>query len=381
MSAHDPGNAIGDLDGGDTLHSAWNSRAMRGLRLRMLSGKRSRLCERCYEMEDLGQDSWRTSENVELASHLPVVGRTAEDGSLDVLNLPYIDIRFSNVCNLKCRICSPEFSSAWHGDAVKLHLVRKGASAILNAGPDPAELMREIMPLLPTLERIHFAGGEPLLSEDHYQVLERLLQLGRTDVRLSYNTNLSRLHVGPYDIVAFWKQFSRVLVEASLDGMDERGDYMRSGQRWPDVVTNRERLLAECPHVEFRILATVGIMNALHVPDFYRACVERGLIKPSEMRLNILFKPRFYSVRALPRCLKDEVEQRYGELSTELDRLGADGALMRAHLEAVLAYMQGGRRWDLWKFRWVTRRLDAIRGESFNRVFPELAELKVQQPS
>jgi hypothetical protein len=263
---------------------------------------------------------------------------------------------------------------------MKLRLVRKGAPAILNAAPDPAELMQEIMPLLPTLERIHFAGGEPLLSEDHYQILERLVQLRRTDVRLSYNTNLSRLHFKQHDVVALWKQFSRVYVQASLDGMDERGDYMRSGQRWPGIVANRERLLTACPHVEFRILATVGIMNALHVPDFYRACVERGLIKPSGMQLNILFEPRFYSVRALPRRLKDEVERRYGDLIAELDRLGADGELMRAHLTAVLAYMQGGRRGELWMFRWFTRRLDAMRGESFNRVFPELADLKVQQP-
>jgi organic radical activating enzyme len=353
---------------------------MRTLRLRMLHGRDNRLCERCYRMEDLGQQSWRTSENVELASHFQVVGRTAKDGSVDVLNLPYIDIRFSNVCNLKCRICCAQLSSAWHRDAVKLRRVPSGAPAILNAAPDLAELMREIMPLLPTLERMHFAGGEPLLSEEHYQILDRLLRLGRSDVRLSYNTNLSLLRLKHYDIVAFWKQFPRVLVEASLDGMDERGEYMRSGQRWADVVANRERLLRECPHLEFRVLTTVGIMNALHIPDFYRACVERGLIKPSEMRLNILSEPGFCSVRALPQSLKDQVKQHYGELVVELERLGPDGDVMRAHLHAVLAYMQEARRGELRRFRRFTRRLDAMRGESFDRVFPELAGLKVQRP-
>ncbi len=336
---------------------------MRALRLRMLRGERSSLCERCYEMEGVGQESWRTSENVEMASHLGLVKETAADGTVERLNLPYLDIRFSNVCNLKCRICNAGLSSAWHGDAVRLGLASRRSPAILNAAPDPDALLQEVIPLLPTLERIHFAGGEPLLSEDHYQILERLVQMGKTDVRLSYNTNLSRLRYKNTDILALWKRFPRIFVQASLDGMEARGDYMRSGQRWPDVVANRTRMLAECPHVEFRILATVGIMNALHVPEFYRSCVAHGLIKPSEMQLNILFEPRFYSVRALPRRLKEEVEQRYRELIVEVERLGPAAGPMRAHLDAVLAYMQGSAPGELRRFRRFTRRIDGMRSE------------------
>lgn len=375
MSAHDSANAIGNLRRGDTLRSAWISEKMNALRLRMLRGERSRLCERCYRMEQVGQESWRTAENKVMVHHLSMVERTAGDGSLAELHLPYLDLRFSNICNLKCRICTPKLSSSWYSDGIRLGYNTSEEPAIISAADDRRSLMRQIEPLLATVEHLHFAGGEPLIMEEHYQIVDKLLSLKRYDVRISYNTNFSTFRYRQYDVVEMWKKFPKIYLQASLDGMGERGDYMRKGQKWDQIVKNRERLLRECPHIDFCVLATVGIMNVLHLPDFYKNWLELGYIKPKEMQLNILSEPMWYNIRGLTAALKSRVEYRYREfIDGYLSKLGEEGGHIIRHLEAVLQYMRAADLDVANSFGHVTKALDLLRNESFKDVFPELAE-------
>ena len=375
MSAHDSDNSIGHLRRGDTLESAWNSEKMRALRLRMLRGEKSSLCERCYKNEELGQKSWRTSTNGLMPHHYPMVEKTDEDGGLDEVNLPYLDIRFSNVCNLKCRICTPKLSSSWYQDGVAMGMASRDP-ALIRATEDPQVLWDQILPLIPKAERFHFAGGEPLVMEEHYQLLDMLLEEKMYDVRLTYNTNLSRFRYKEYDVMEMWKQFSNIHVRASLDGMGERGDYMRKGQKWDQIVSNRERMLKECPHVEFCILATVNIMNVLHMPDFYREWVERGYIRPSEIHLNILFEPEYYNIRGLPLRLKKRVEEKYrGFIEDYVEGLGEEAHTAKEHFESVLQYMNVEDMDVTEEFRRYTNDLDILRGERFKEVFPEISEL------
>lgn len=375
MSAHESLNAVGNLRNGDSLLSAWNSSAMKNLRTRMLAGKGSELCERCYKAEDVGQETWRTAANKEWVHHFPIVRKTRPDGGLEELNLPYLDIRFSNICNLKCRICTPKLSSRWYNDARALRFVSPTDLAIITATEDPDELWNQIAPLLPFLERFHFAGGEPLVMEDHYRVLDRLRQHGKRDVKLSYNTNLSVLKYKHYDAVELWQTFRHIYMQASLDGMGARGDYMRKGQNWDLVVANRRRLIAECPHIEFCVLATVSIMNVLHMPEFYKTLVETGLIRPQEMQLNILFEPEYFNVRGLPPAIKRRVNQNYQSFMDEyLPQFGAEVEGVRGHFQAVLQYMWA-EDWDLREtFIQRTAELDQLRKERFQDIFPELNE-------
>lgn len=382
MSAHEPGNAVGSLRRGDTLEAAWNSHKMRALRARMLRGEASELCERCYRNEAVGRTSWRQSENRNLAHHFDLVGETSADGRLVRLHLPYLDVRFSNLCNLKCRICTPELSSRWHGDAVALGLAAKDDPALITAHEDPERLWSQLEPLLSTVERFHFAGGEPLVMEEHYRVLQALLQRDRFDVRLSYNTNFSTLRYKGKDVLELWKPFRHVYVQASLDGMGARADYMRKGQRWEQVMRDRERMLKECPHVQFCLLPTVSIMNVLHLPDFYRDWLERGFIGPADVLLNILFEPEHLSVQGLPPSFKERVLARYREfIDSYLAEKGETAKHARGEFEAVLRYMLAEDRDVAAGFRGYTVDLDVLRNERFEEVFPELAELVAPTPA
>ena len=376
MSAHQPDNAVGQLKKGDTLESAWNSEKMRTLRRRMLSGEGSELCERCYETEAVGQQSWRLSANQEFAHHFDVVQTTDESGRVEKINLPYLDIRFSNVCNLRCRICGPKLSSSWYKDGLAMGWVAPSRSAVETASEAPEVLWEQIVPLLGRAEHFHFAGGEPLVSEEHYRILDELLRRKLHQVKLSYNTNFSRLQYRSRDILDLWRHFPNVYVQASLDGMGARGDYMRKGQVWDQIVRNRERARRECPHLDFVVLATVSIMNVLHMPDFYKEWVEKEYITPWGMQLNILFEPLLFNIRGLPLSLKERVREKYRDfIETYLGRLGEQGRSARTYFESVLLYMDA-EDWDrLDEFRQYTMDLDVLRGERFRDVFPELADL------
>jgi hypothetical protein len=150
---------------------------------------------------------------------------------------------------------------------------------------------------------------------------------------------------------------------------------MRKGQRWPDIVANRQRMQRECAHIDFCILATVSIMNVLHVPDFYRAWRADGLIDPGQMQLNILFEPAYYNVRTLPAELKDRVEDAYRSFIGELTAEGTQTANLRSDCLALIDYMRAEQWNELPDFRRFTTALDGLRGESFADTFPELGEL------
>jgi sulfatase maturation enzyme AslB (radical SAM superfamily) len=381
MSAHQPENAVGHLKSGDSLASAWNSEKMRELRRKMLRGEGSELCERCYATEAVGQQSWRMSANREFAHHFEVVQTTEESGRVEEVNLPYLDIRFSNLCNLRCRICGPKLSSSWYKDGLAMGWVVPFQPAVETASERPEVLWEQIVPLLERAEHFHFAGGEPLVIEEHYQILDELLRRKLHHVKLSYNTNFSRLQYRSRDVLDLWRQFPNVYVQASLDGMGARGDYMRKGQNWEQIVRNRERALRECPHIDFVVLATVSIMNVLHMPDFYKEWVERGYIAPSGMQLNILFEPLFFNIRGLPPSFKERVREKYLDfIGTYLGRFGEEGKLARTHFESVLLYMDA-EQWDrLEEFRQYTMDIDMLRGERFADVFPELTELVAPSP-
>jgi sulfatase maturation enzyme AslB (radical SAM superfamily) len=349
---------------------------MRQLRLDMIADRPSELCERCYQGEALGQTTFRTTVNASMAHHFDLVAETGSDGRVERLNLPYLDIRFSNLCNFRCRICNPDLSSDWHEDAKALGYAALSPSKVIRATGDADSLWQELAPLLLRLERIQFAGGEPLLMAEHYRVLEALIENQRFDVFLSYNTNLSVLSYKGHDIPDLWRRFGNVFIMASLDGTSQRGEYMRKGTNWDTIVANRERLLEACPNIDFRIYPTVSVMNVLHLPDFYREWLEAGYIEPGGIYFNILYEPPVYDIRNMPAALKSRVEASYREfIDGYLADLGNSAVHTRMHFEAVLHHMAGEGTELTSGFRAVTRQLDAIRGEDFEQVFPEIAAL------
>ena len=220
-----------------TLKAAWNSKGLRRLRRDMLEGRRSPECINCYELEEANSQSLRESTNGWFGNYFDVVRSTSPDGAVEAFQLPRLEIRFSNLCNYRCRTCHLGFSSAWYEDAKLLHDLRPDlnpslADRIIRPTKDPQDLLSQVEEILPTVQTIFFSGGESLLMEEHRRILEMLIDRKMFHVALDYTTNFSVADFKGMNFFKTWERFEKVRVAASLDGMGQRAEYLRKGQKW-----------------------------------------------------------------------------------------------------------------------------------------------------
>lgn len=369
---------LGDINQ-QSVAEIWNGAPMRDLRKKMLRDKPDSKCWQCYENERLGIRSQRQNANRDFIHRLDWALETSRDGRVQQSKPIYWDIRISNLCNFKCRICGHHSSSKWYEEAKELQLL-SFPEGIHKSVKDFGGLLDQLAPFVTDLEEIYFAGGEPLVMEEHYQILEMLLQKGKSDIRLKYSTNFSTRHFKGRDVFALWNQFAQVHLLASLDGSGARGELQRKGQVWEDVVAMRKQLLEEAPHVQFIICSTITAMNVLHLPDFHVEWVEAGLVKADDFIPHILKRPEQLSIQILPPDLKAKVVERYQQHLEWLDSQAAPELvkmpITRNEYQSVISYINDRDKSELIpKFVEFTTQLDQFRGEDFRKVFPELQAL------
>ena len=361
------------------LKEIWNSQKQKQLRQDMLNETPNPMCGRCYEQEDNGFFSGRKSANKHHGHNIKRVLETNKDGSVDRFEMTYWDIRFSNLCNLKCRSCGHIFSSQWYQDQAKLAGGDwKDRNTVLNyAGRTETDMWEQLEPHLDYVEQIYFAGGEPLLMEEHYNILEELVRRKRFDVRLIYNTNFTHTELRGKSVFEYWKQFDSVAVGASLDGSGTRGEYIRKGTNWAVVEQNRRNMLEICPRVDFYISPTLSIMNAWHLPDFHRDWVERGLIHAQDLNVNILQDPLHYRIDIATKEYKEELSTRFLNHIMWLREQGDPLGRATQGFESAIQFMNATDNSQLIDTFWrKTHELDNIRKENILDVIPELAALK-----
>ena len=355
-----------------SLEHIWQDQPMRQLREDMLNERPNAACTRCYEQEASGFFSGRRSANKHHGHHIKKIDRTP-------FEMTYWDIRFSNLCNLSCRSCGHIFSSSWYQDQAKLAGPEwaKNHKVLNYAGRTETDIWEQLLQHFDHVEHIYFAGGEPLMMDEHYRILEELERRGRFDVRLIYNTNFTQTRLKNRSVFDYWKKFSSVAVGASLDALGPRAEYIRKGTDWAVVEENRQRMLEICPNVDFYISPTLSILNAWHLPDFHKDWVNRGLLKPQDLNVNILQDPAHYRIDIAPQAYKEQLREKFEQ---HVDWLKPHDYLNRATVgftSAINFMMSTDNTALLPKFWEKTQQLDHIRSESLLDVIPELEALTI----
>jgi len=372
---------VGDLRE-KPMNEIWNDDGYKNLRVNMLNEIKSKECKTCYEREQHGGFSLRNDANKTYGHHIGEVAQTNDDGVHPEFKIRYWDVRFSNLCNFSCRSCGPIFSSNWYNDHVKLYnrkpdvLGREMARVEYTAGNEDA-MMEQMLPHIPHLEQVYFAGGEPLIMKEHYFLLEKLIEYGKTDIRIQYNTNFSELRFKDKHVFDYWKHFKNVSVGASLDASGARAELMRKGTDWKQTIANREKMIREVPHVDFYVSSTVSAMNVLHVLDFHKEWTELGLIQAKDWNINMCQSPDWYRTDILPRKFKNEVV--IPAYHKHLAWLKPQDTLQRATngYESMLNFITAQDLDHLLpRFREEIEKLDNVRNENFWETFPELLVLK-----
>jgi MoaA/NifB/PqqE/SkfB family radical SAM enzyme len=242
-----------------------------------------------------------------------------------------------------------------------------GEKAILKNIEDFDSFIEKTGEALLQAEEIYFAGGEPLVTVEHYKLLEWLIEHRATNIRLRYNTNFSVLSFREYNVLKFWKEFSSVEIMASVDAMGPLGEYIRKESSWEQFLINREKVRA-LPHVQFKIAPTISVFNIHHLPHLYQFCVEKDIIQPEDLYINILERPYHYNVKALSAIYKKRVEEEYHQFYTWLEEKSISPTI-KGKLQECIDYMKAEDKSKQWnKFLSETKRLDEMRGEKLENV-------------
>ncbi|MEQ1723611.1 MAG: twitch domain-containing radical SAM protein [Pseudobdellovibrio sp.] len=358
----------------DSLEHIWNDSGFKSMRKKMLAGEPVVACKVCYTAEKAGASSLRNTSNKVFAHHLKLTDQTNDDGSFPEFKFRYYDVRFSNLCNLRCRMCCPELSSSFGTDSAKRN--NTSSPKTFNVYDTKEDFLKEFSPQVQYLEEIYFAGGEPLLIDAHYWALEELLRQNKTEIRIRYNTNFSVLGKGDWYAPALWKHFSKIEIGASLDADKERIEYIRQGIKWKKILENREIVRNEVPHVDFKLAITVGMMNLLHVPKFLKQCVEENFISADKFYTNNLLAPDYFSSQILPESWKKQVRNEYHTLIDYMKKKGAPNWVLM-NLKSVVTYMDSANKEELLsQFFKETKLLDTFYNKKFFDVFPEYRGLE-----
>ena len=235
-----------------TLEEHWNSPHMQSVRRRMMVGETLPECEVCND-KLLNTDVYRTYFwHLFQHKYDDVIGKTDLNGRTSMLPVSW-DYRFSNLCNFKCRTCGDMLSSSWETEQRQHQMIDWTNAKNTWMQPD---VRREISQFQDTqieeefsraveehrVEEIYWVGGEPLMYEQHWRYMKRIIELGDGPrVYARYNTNLSRVRYGSVDL------FDDILAHirdwqicASLDGTQQIGEYVRTGLDYEQFCRNFE---------------------------------------------------------------------------------------------------------------------------------------------
>ena len=359
----------------ESVENIWNNSKYKELRMKMLAGELPSGCKHCHDLEASGFGSMRTTLNARFKDDIPqILMNTSADGSFHELKLKYIDIRFSNLCNFKCRGCGPTLSSSWYEDHNQLYNHVFDKKKVRSVAADSPEFWKKFNELVMDAEEIYFGGGEPLITKEHFDLLRLLIAKNKTNIRLSYNTNLSTLTYGNHNLVELWSKFKSVSLGVSLDDMGARAEYFRNGTKWEVVEANLKNLRDNYPGVFRYINCTVNIMNVYYLPELYSYLTNNKFIGMDHFNINLLLDPSELRIDVLPPNAKLKVKTK---LEKFIHLLLGSGNNKAAHdfKNIINMMMEKAGPETIEVFFEKTRKLDAIRNESFEKTYPELMKI------
>lgn len=279
-----------DSDAGDNVYTPqsldeyWNSERIRRVRRDMMNNIVPAECEVC-DKKLLNTDVYRDYFGHLFAHKYPeVVASTDETGYTTMKPVSW-DYRFSNLCNFKCRMCGPMLSSSWETEARKAGKIEPWMEPAVKkqiSNYQDTQIEAEFSQAVEEhrIEEIYWVGGEPLMYEQHWRYMQRIIELGDgPELFARYNTNLSRIDyqgVNLYndilDKIRDWQ------ICASLDGVGEVGEYIRTGLKYDEWLENFKQGLGHARNRRMmRIDFTLTTPGLFEVPEIIKLADELGV--------------------------------------------------------------------------------------------------------
>ena len=390
------GGSMGNLYK-DKIEDIWNNDNYKSFRKDLLEGKQSKHCTRCYKEESWGNTtSYRRTFNRKYGNQYDdlVTNSTDADGNLSKMKFIRWDFRFNNLCNLACTSCSPIYSSTW-GNVAKLMDPSYSIQRFNTSEINKESFINTIKTQAENVIDVYFAGGEPLIQAEHYEILDHIDSINRLEhIDFVYSTNLSVLEYKSVNILDYWKKMKSLRILVSLDEIDpDRLYYIRYPADLDKIVKNIKRLnetLTRANH-DWVITPTWSIMNTHRMLDIVKFFKDNELLPNAfyntliweyDVHNIILMDPPHLSIMcATPewkeylRTKLNEYKEWYIDVLIPLKKESVRTEALRV-MDTIIARFHKSLdenveiNKDDWK-RWINR-LDVVRSTNFNKTFPEL---------
>ena len=347
-----------------------NSHAMRKLRQEFIDGAQPQTCRKCWREERAG----RTSKRMHTLDRLKHMLAHETDWTIDAKPLMFLDLKLGNICNLKCRICGSWSSSTFATEELAnladgedrktnhhYHMLRQGAWPRENP-----RFWAEIEQVSDHIEYIEFTGGEPFMIQEHFDLLQGLVDRGLAHrIEIHYNTNGTQY---PEHAHTIWRHFRLVEIAVSIDDVGARFEYQRSGARWSQVVTNIEQfklLKSQHSNIQLQFCCTVNVFNVLYLAELADWVYAQGF---DYVYWNMMHEAYYFSISTLPEAAKRDITMKLRTSGS-----ASDAALKE--FEQIAAFMNSGVSLDGQLLRMKIADLDRKREQDLRDVEPEFAEL------
>ena len=312
---------MGDLNETPRLEDIFNNDRYKSLRLEMINGPELPApCRSCKVQEEAGTESYRVRKNTQFADVIDKL-EIRPDGTAEFKQL-YIDYRFSNKCNFKCITCGPQLSSSHAIEIIKINKDVKDFTAP-PAYIEVDNFTEQFKSFSKDIQEIYFAGGEPLIMDHHYEILNMFIE-SQQPVYIHYNTNLSELNYKGIDVLDLWSKINgHVMIGASVDGFGISGETIRFGLDSDVFKNNVNKILdrkLDNVHLNFNI--TFGVTNYESVVDTTRELLRLVTLEnETHINFNPIFGPSYFAVHFLSTWQIDRavelIENQINELELE----------------------------------------------------------------
>jgi pyruvate-formate lyase-activating enzyme len=314
---------------GETLLETWNAPALRQLRLALMAGQQPKACEKCWRNEREGFWSNRQQALRDMNEKFfgPDDLHFFEDGR--VLGPPrFLELKTSNICNLKCRMCYVDSS---HRVLEDIEIIREYRIGIperdkpLRADRLLKDIERNLEQLAESLIVLQFSGGEPLLSREQFELTSKIAERFGERVDLRYSTNLTHLRFEEFDVLSLWRKFRHVNVKVSVDGIYDVYNYIRVGANFDRVLENFEKVKAlSLDSIDLNIGFTTQAYNAFQLLEFIEFFSKR--VARPRISTHLLYSPNFMCIDVYPEEIRDRLRAKLKgrvDIAPEIDQFFA----------------------------------------------------------
>lgn len=351
------------------IHLHFDKKEFLDVRADLDKGIRHENCKLCWDEEDSGRTSKRMRDNAKYEKYIKT--NPPYEG------LSYLELNLGNNCNLACRTCGPTISSGWMKEDYSTNHSQKSYKAYAldlkkyhQSYSEDSEFWNELKTHLPNIRQFDFYGGEPFMSKKMWEILRVADSMGLSkNIELHYNTNGTHM---PLEDIKVWKNFKKIYLSFSIDGIGDVFEYMRYPAKWSSVVENMNKfvnLSEEYKNIHMSWCITLSVSNIYDTADIIEY-YQKHFSDKMGMYLNLVHGPQHHNISILPDDIKDKIKEK-------LESVPKEYVSAWYHIPGIISFMYLGKHNpnEFRNFIKTTKQIDVYRCQNFKETFKEYGKL------